>query len=129
MSDGRLAVARAELLGALETLDELAGLVREGEEAFRSGTDRRQRFRYLWIVAGSRLKNYCQVIGVSRAVGELGQAIGFRHTLAYSPILQVDDGIVWRTSVSDLPRLRRAVIDADRALGGDPGASSAPASI
>lgn len=118
MSNDRLTSARAELLGALEALDELAGLVAEGEETFLSGADRAERLRYLWIVAGSRLKNYCQVIGVSRAVGELGQAIGFRHVLAYTAVGEVDDGIVWRTSLNDLPRLREAVIATERALGG-----------
>ncbi len=92
----------------------------EGKEPFRSGADRRQRLRYLWIVAGSRFKNYCQVIGVSRAVGELGQAIGFRHVLAYTSVSEVDDAIVWRTSVKDLQRLREAVIATERALGQDP---------
>ncbi|MGH9066093.1 MAG: hypothetical protein ACRDX8_10805 [Acidimicrobiales bacterium] len=121
MSNDRLASVRAELVGALEALDELMGLAAEGEEAFLSSADRRERFRYLWIVAGSRLKNYCQVIGVSRAVGELGQAIGFRHVLAYTSVRDVDDGIVWRTSLNDLPRLREAVSATERALGQDPG--------
>lgn len=77
---------RPELFGVLEALDELVSLVREGKQPFGSSVDRRHRFRYLWIVADSRLKKLlpgdrrC----VSRAVGELGQAIGFRHTLAFS---------------------------------------------
>jgi hypothetical protein len=58
--------------------------------------------RYLWIVIGSRLKNYCQLMGIARAIGDLGQAIGFRHTLAYVRPAHVDDEIVWRTSRDDL---------------------------
>jgi hypothetical protein len=65
--------------------------------------------RYLWIVIGSRLKNYCQLMGIARAIGDLGQAIGFRHTLAYVRPARVDDEIVWRTSRDDLEPLRAAV--------------------
>lgn len=64
-----------------------------------------------------------QVIGSSRAVGELGQAIGFRHTLTCSPLSQADGSIVWRTSLSELARLRKAAVQAKRALGSDVGAS------
>ncbi|MGH8997013.1 MAG: hypothetical protein ACRDYB_13470, partial [Acidimicrobiales bacterium] len=58
---------------------------------------------------------------VARAVGELGQAIVFRHVLAYTSVSEVDDAIVWRTSVNDLPRLRQAIIATERALGQGPG--------
>lgn len=116
MNDSQLASARAELAGALEALDELATVVAEGAEAFRAGADRRQRARYLWIVVGSRLKNYCQLVGIARATGVLGQVIGFRHTLAYLPPSRVDDDIVWRTSVNDLDRLIEAVRETLRAL-------------
>jgi hypothetical protein len=46
VSDSRLATARAELQGALQTLDDLAALVAEGERAFASSVDRRARVRY-----------------------------------------------------------------------------------
>jgi hypothetical protein len=117
VTDPRVASARAELLGVLETLDEIAVLVAEGEQAYEESVDRRQRVRYLWIVAGSRLKNYCQLMGIARAIGDLGQAIGFRHTLAYMRPARVDDQIVWRTSTDDLGRLREAVLETERALG------------
>jgi hypothetical protein len=97
VNNSQLASARAELAGALEALDELATIVAEGVEAFRASADRRQRARYLWIVVGSRLKNYCQLVDIPRAAGELGQAIAFRHTLAYSVPSRVSDDIVWRT--------------------------------
>jgi hypothetical protein len=117
LSDPRVASARAELLGVLETLDEIAALVVDGQEAYYESLDRRQRVRYLWIVVGSRLKNYCQLMGIARAIGVLGQAIGFRHTLAYMRPTHVDDEIVWRTSRDDLEPLRQAVRETERALG------------
>ncbi len=124
MNDSQLASARAELAGALEALDELATVVAEGAEAFRASADRRQRARYLWIVVGSRLKNYCQLVGIARATGVLGQAIGFRHTLAYLPPSRVDDDIVWRTSTNDLHRLSEAVRETLHALPVSPPAPS-----
>ena len=117
MSDRRLATASAELQGALEALDNLAALVAEGEPAYASSADRRARVRYLWIVVGSRLKNYCQVMAIPRAAGPFGQAIGLRHTLAYARPDRVDDIIVWRTSLHDLPALREAVRETVGALG------------
>jgi hypothetical protein len=117
VSDGQPARARAELVGALEALGELEQLVLAGEAAFRESLDRRQRVRYLWIVAGSRLKNYCQLIDIPRAAGEMGQAIGFRHTLAYSAPSRVSDDVVWRTSVGDLPRLTEVIRETANALG------------
>jgi hypothetical protein len=72
VSDERTARVRSELLGALEALGEVAELVADGERAFWESTDRRQRIRYLWIVVGSRLKNYCQLVDIPRAAGELG---------------------------------------------------------
>lgn len=121
MSNGQTASARAELLGALEALGDLEQLVSAGEQSFRESLDRRQRARYLWIVAGSRLKNYCQLVDIPRAAGEMGQAIGFRHTLAYSSPSRVSDDIVWRTSVTDLPRLMAVIRETARALGGQEG--------
>ena len=122
MSSEHIATARAELLGATEALDELSELVADGEQAFRDNIDRRQRARYLWIVAGSRLKNYCQLVDIPRAAGEMGEAIGFRHTLAYSAPSRVSDDIVWRTSVEDRPRLQNDVRETEQALGrGDEG--------
>ena len=112
------ATARAELQGALAALDELAALVREDEGAYASSGDRRARVRYLWIVVGSRLKNYCQVMAIPRAAGPFAQAIGLRHTLAYTRPDRVDDAVVWRTSVLDLPALREAVSETVGALGG-----------
>jgi uncharacterized protein with HEPN domain len=117
VSDRRLATARAELQGALQTLDDLAALVAEDERAFASSADRRARVRYLWIVVGSRLKNYCQVMDIPRAAGPFVQAIGLRRTLAYARPDRVDDIIVWRTSVHDLPALREAVRETMDALG------------
>ena len=117
MSDRRLATARAQLQGALQALDDLAALVAEDERAYASSVDRRARVRYLWIVVGSRLKNYCQVMAIPRAAGTFGQAIGLRHTLAYARPDQADDIIVWRTSVHDLPALREAVHETVDALG------------
>jgi hypothetical protein len=116
VNNSQLASARAELAGALEALEELATVVAEGVDAFRASADRRQRARYLWIVVGSRLKNYCQLMGIARATGVLGQAIGFRHTLAYLPPSRVDDDIVWRTSTDDRGRLAEAVRETLRAL-------------
>ncbi|MHB8294466.1 MAG: ribonuclease HepT family protein [Acidimicrobiales bacterium] len=117
MSDGRAATARSELQGALAALDDLAALVAEGEHAYATSVDRRARVRYLWIVVGSRLKNYCQVMAIPRAAGSFGQAIGLRHTLAYARPDRVDDSIVWRTSVHDLPALRDDVSETVDALG------------
>ena len=117
VSDRRLATARAQLQGALQALDDLAALVAEDERAYASSVDRRARVRYLWIVVGSRLKNYCQVMAIPRAAGPFAQAIGLRHTLAYARPDQVDDIIVWRTSVHDLPALREAVRETVDALG------------
>lgn len=116
MSDRRLATARAELQGTLQALDDLAALA-EDERAYASSADRRARVLYLWIVVGSRLKNYCQVMAIPRATGSFGQAIGLRHTLAYARPDRVDDTIVWRTSVYDLPILREAVRETMDALG------------
>ena len=80
----------------------------EDESAYESSAHRRARVHYLWIVVGSRLKNYCKVMAISRAAGSFGQAIGLRHILASTGPGQVDDGIVWRTSVNELPALREA---------------------
>ena len=92
----------------MEALDELGALVTEDESAYESSAHRRARVHYLWIVVGSRLKNYCKVMAISRAAGSFGQAIGLRHILASTGPGQVDDGIVWRTSVNELPALREA---------------------
>jgi hypothetical protein len=117
VSDERTARVRSELIGALEALGEVGELVADGEKAFWESTDRRQRVRYLWIVVGSRLKNYCQLVDIPRAAGELGQAIAFRHTLAYSVPSRVSDDIVWRTSVDDLERLQETIRETENALG------------
>lgn len=105
MSHGR-ATATTELRAAFEVLEEHAFIVSEGERAYRSSADRSQRVRYLWIVVGGRLKNYCQVMGIARPIGELGKATGFRHTLAHLEPDHVGDSIVWRTSEHDLSRLQ-----------------------
>lgn len=75
----------------MKALDDLADLVAEDERAYASNVDRRARARCLWIVVGSRLKNYWQVMAIPRAAGPFGQAIGLRHTLAYARPDQVDD--------------------------------------
>lgn len=129
MSDELITTARAELLGALEALEELAALVAEDEGTYRSSIERRQRFRYVWVVAGSRLKNYCQVMGIARAIGQLGGAIGFRNTLAYARPSRVDDDIVWPTSLEDLPKLREAVREAERAIAQDDRPPPSPTAI
>lgn len=117
MSPDRRATARTELAAVLEVLGELAGLAAEGASVYRSSEDRRARVRYLWIVAGGRLKNYCQVMGIPRASGQFGQAIGLRQTLAYARPDRVDDEVVWRTSIHDLPALRETVQETVDALG------------
>ena len=121
MSEERTTRVRTELLAALEALGEVGELVADGEEAFWESTDRRHRARYLWIVVGSRLKNYCQLVDIPRATGEMGQAIAFRHTLAYSVPSRISDDIVWRTSVDDLGRLQEVIRETGQALGGEPG--------
>jgi hypothetical protein len=117
VSDRGLLAAKAELEAVAAILDELAAIVAEGEQSYRSSADRRARICYLWIVAGSRLKNYYGAMGVSRAIGEFTGPIGLRHRLAYSRPDDVDEDIVWRTSTDDLPRLQVTVRGAIRALG------------
>jgi hypothetical protein len=116
VSDGAAAAARSELDAVAGALEQLVTVVAEGERAYRLSTDRRGRVRYLWIIVGSRLKNYYQVIGPIDAVGEFAHAIGLRHVLAYRRPDEIDDDIVWSTSVEDLPRLKHAVDEAVTAL-------------
>ncbi|MHB8246638.1 MAG: hypothetical protein ACYDGN_15065 [Acidimicrobiales bacterium] len=117
MSGGQADTAAAELRVALAVLDDLADLVAEGETVFAASADRRARVRQLWIVVGSRLKNYCEVMDIPRATGPFGLAIGFRHILTYGRPDRVDDTIVWLTSLHDLAALRGAVSETLDAVG------------
>lgn len=110
--------AREELAGALEALDGIGVIAAGGQDGFNASLDRRRHAAYLWIVAGSRLKNYCDVMGISRATGELAQAISFRHLLAYRRPSFVDFGVVWRSSVEDAPSLHRVIEEISATLDG-----------
>lgn len=72
-----------ELHGALEALRAIGELVADGHESFEAEADHRAHLCYLWIVVGSRLKNHCAVLDISRATGEFAKAIAFRQKLAY----------------------------------------------
>lgn len=111
--------AREELDAALEALDEISSAVGAGQSGSQVGVDRIRQLAYLWIVVGSRLKNYCEVLGIPRASGEFADAIDFRHVLAYRRPSRLSVEVVWRTSVEDAPSLRRAIDEARDAL--DPG--------
>jgi uncharacterized protein with HEPN domain len=104
------------LEAVVAVLDELAALVAEGEDSYRTSPDRQAHVRYLWVVAGSRLKNYCQVAGIGRAKGDFAGAIGMRHVLAYKLPEDIRNDAVWRSSADDLPNLRQAVQETLRAL-------------
>lgn len=117
VTDGAQAGARTELQAALHVMGELSSVVLEGPVVYRASSDRRQRVRYLWIVVGGRLKNYCEMMGIARAGGDLAGAIGFRHVLAYGMPDSIDDEIVWSTSIEDLPRLITVVRETLNALG------------
>jgi hypothetical protein len=66
---------------------------------------------YLWIVVGSRLKNHCAVLDVSRATGEFAKAIAFRQKLAYERPSKRDDALMWASSVHDAPRLSQDITE------------------
>jgi hypothetical protein len=64
----------------------------------------------------SRLKNYGSAVGLEQEIGEFADAIAMRHVLAYRLPQEIDDDIVWRASIDDLPTLRQAVREALLAL-------------
>lgn len=74
------AAARQELLVAQSTLEEIRRII---AAAGWADVHVRGHIRYLWVVVGSRLKNYCDQLEVSRAEGPFAHAIAMRHVLAY----------------------------------------------
>lgn len=104
--------AREELAAADSAAAVLAG-VHDGDW---DDAAHAQRVRYLWIVIGSRLKNHAAALRVARSTGEFGQAIAFRHKLAYSAPDDIDDAIVREACRRDLPVLRQAIAEALAAL-------------
>ncbi|MEX1165110.1 MAG: hypothetical protein WEB03_16180 [Nitriliruptor sp.] len=97
--------ARIELWAAEDALARISELTGEGRERYDLEADRRAHLRYLWIVAGSRLKNHSTVLGITRAAGGFAPAIALRNKLAYTAPGRIDDGQVWVTSVEDAPVL------------------------
>lgn len=107
--------ARSELAAAENALAAVVGLLTPEEQAHDSAHVRAHA-RYLWIVVGSRLKNYCAIVGIDRARGTLGAAIAMRHKLAYSDPDQIDDRTVRRATLVDAAVLAAAIEDASAAL-------------
>lgn len=109
MNASRRRAARAELEAAVDALTRIGALVVEGHERYKAEEDRRAHLRYLWIVVGSRLKNHAEALRVPRSAGAFAHAIAFRHVLAYRAPSQVDDELVWTTSVEDAPVLAEEI--------------------
>ena len=101
--------ARTELLVAADVLNRLSVLVAQGRELYDAEADRRAHVRYLWIVVGSRLKNYSAVLSAPRASGTLAHAVGLRQKLAYTAPQRIDDDLVWRTSEDEVLDLSAAI--------------------
>jgi hypothetical protein len=89
--------AKKELDAGLAALSEIEAFDVAEETAFFENIDRQRHMIYLWIVVGSRLKNYCSLRGIGRASGHLGRAIALRDKLAYSDPAHVAPSIVWTT--------------------------------
>ena len=101
-------------LGALASLADIIGEVGSGASTLSPAI--RHQVRYLWIVAGSRLKEHARALGLTRAESGFADAIRFRDKLAYSSPRTIVDAVVWATSVTDGPRLADDVRDALDAL-------------
>lgn len=101
----------------LAAADQAAAILADVHDGDWGDAAHAQRVRYLWIVIGSRLKNHAAVLHVARSTGEFGQAIAFRHKLAYSAPRDIDDSIVQQACHRDLPGLRREIAEALAALG------------
>jgi len=109
--------ARAHLQVALVALAAVRDAIGEvGSDVAKVSPATRHQVRYLWIVAGSRLKEHARVLGRTRAESGFADAIRFRDKLAYSPPGTIVDAVVWATSVSEGPRLADDVHDALDAL-------------
>jgi|GEM_PF-5360167 len=115
----RRAAAASELKAARAALQLIVLLVDEGRAAFDESLDRRRHLAYLWIVAGSRLKNHGRVLQVARTGGEFSLAIGLRQKLAYSTPDKVDMGVLWRASRQNAGPLLQQVDEAISALAAE----------
>jgi hypothetical protein len=108
--------ARAELATAAAVLDRLAAFVDRDDDGDRSDPDRNGHLRYLWIVVGSRLKNYGVVVRAPRASGRLAGAVALRNKLAYAEPESVNDRRLWGTTVEHARPLATEISDLMAAL-------------
>lgn len=108
--------AAGQLSHALEMLARVDALAAQGRSRFDADEATRHQLRYLWIVVGSMLKNYCETLGIERGASVFSPVIGFRHVLAYHAAGQIDDDLVWRFSTTRVAALRDVIIQAQRSL-------------
>lgn len=94
--------ARHLLNQAHDVLGRIDRLVEDGRERLDADPARRQQLRYLWIVAGSLLKNYCAARGIEPKASVFTPVIDLRQVLAYHHPDDVDDDWLWTDSVDEI---------------------------
>jgi hypothetical protein len=108
--------ARRLLTEVHGVLRRIAALIGDGRGPFDASEARRHQLRYLWIVAGSILKNYTTTRGLPPKRSVFSPIIGFRQYLAYYPPQEIDDDVVWQESAAEVRDWLARVADARRSL-------------
>ena len=110
----------AELDQALESLEAITALTREGREPFASSADRRLALGFLWVNVGSALKQFCRVRGIAQGSSPFPGPIGLRDRLCYQRPADLSARILWSTCADDTGPLVALLADLRRALPDEP---------